>query len=29
VGWADYRGIAKSSRLMGSFELKRQKDPPR
>ena len=25
VGWADYRGIGKSSRLMGSFELKRQK----
>jgi hypothetical protein len=26
VGWADYRGIAKSSRLMGSFDLKRQKE---
>jgi len=25
VGWADYRGIGKSSRLMGSFEWKRQK----
>lgn len=25
VGWADYRGIAKSSRLMGSFEWKRVK----
>ena len=25
VGWADYRGVGKSSRLMGSFEWKRQK----
>ena len=25
VGWADYRGLGKSSRLMGSFELRRQK----
>jgi hypothetical protein len=25
IGWADYRGIGKSSRLMGSFELKRVK----
>jgi hypothetical protein len=25
TGWADFRGIAKSTRLMGSFELRRQK----
>ena len=25
VGWADFRGIGKSSHLMGSFDLKRQK----
>ncbi len=25
TGWADYRGVGKSSRLMGSFELRRQR----
>lgn len=25
AGWADYRGVAKSSRLMGSFELRKQR----
>ncbi|MBS1831251.1 MAG: SGNH/GDSL hydrolase family protein [Acidobacteria bacterium] len=25
AGWADYRGVSKSSRLMGSFELRKQR----